>query len=84
MVVPCMEPPVILVPLTVPVTVTSCFTTIPLISASLLTVNPELVVNPDTVKSSSIITLPLTVPPVSNALATTQSDCDNKLSLISL
>ena len=49
---PSIDPPVMLVPLMVPVTVTFSVTTIPLIFAKLLTVNPDVVLAPETVKSS--------------------------------
>ena len=48
---PSIAPPVMLVPLIVPETVAFCCTSNPLIVDRLLTVKPEEVVAPDTVKS---------------------------------
>ena len=61
---PSIAPPVILVPLIVPETVVLVCTINPLKVDKLLTVRPEEVVAPDTVKSFSMIVLPLIVPPV--------------------
>ena len=61
---PSIAPPVILVPLIVPETVALVCTINPLKVDKLLTVRPEEVVAPDTVKSFSITVLPLIVPPV--------------------